>query len=1169
MDVKKALGFYFDAGEMLAAKAELVHYVHVKLASMGYSMPFNHEDSQFIHIADSLLRNYQEKSRLLSDYLCPADYRIQYFLDDYLKEVPLKFRPRLPSHTFILDQHGLARILSLPHDRDFFESDYVSSYRLFQGVLNNPKSDRRTTQGVFHIVEGGLAIPDDKQSVSKSVFGMLLYHALNPPKPLMMLPYTTDEKRQPFETFVSLLLRPLVCPEVKGFIEEKTMEIRFFAPGSLVSNLDFVESIFGNAGDPYLPENDAGLDAEHWTGHSGCVILAPHLTKLNKKELGLPHWNDASERQQRDGMCWKSENEFYNDGIPFKITCRDQRGIMVTLIADNYFGYCKKEVKTQISMSANLFGLCEEEHSGGAVAFRRYDQGEKFSLAQLNTQDAHTFEDVKRFFGDLMELHPEGYGIDKNYPEIIYLPENALIDLGLQTVSWTWKGGLSHSIKLLPTQTYIYPSGYKVNMEKKFGGRYWRLIGTVGEGTMCHKPSTVSGGGKSEISKPIANSIVTGPVFCADFEKDLNYVDEILKKDYGHRFKSPHKEKRASRPILSQERSLGSVIKLLTPLPEYTEEYNSWLKSIPNYIKELVFIVKRFYKQHWGNDWREHFGVDIINGAPGYELKYHGTGLVANYLRVGMEKDGAWRLYQLRQDFNSAEKLQVEDDITASVVVPRQFLSYLNPHYVRPSLKIVQNCEYRLFQRPDEAIHRGYDKETEIDFTRKNNFLSNYEPLTKEQAKAIIYDAVQFDRYTDKMKKFIRQYADRGDTDYFVTTSHPRIVNGIPTKNPRYLQNRPDLVDPRKTHLAYLGARLYRQVPLDQPVVFAVNAVLSGRRCNPPEPESGIHAMAVYNPIHYQELPELFMDYICSLTGKSPSTTGAGSEGALTKGPFNALLPTADLNNALVSMVLTGYDGFSTAAGYVGPDVRVDHDISLLIPEIWCRMMVEERDPKFLILEGYLEKMDDFEEKGRKILASRLGYRITKKFVNSFLGRVFNNPSVVFSDDILKPELQDRDIFVDGIVNIMEAQQRVALSYFRDGSIEMACPPLRILLHIMAHGHYEGKGLNDPGIRSMFTRDYLLRSEWYAERLKIKQASDIQLWRRHIHYLEQFLSKPSHVAEAERLGIPERVRLAREHQAEVESPRYLEKIKGTLGSDPVYQERLKVSDVSRGAKLSV
>jgi phosphoenolpyruvate carboxykinase (diphosphate) len=35
-------------------------------------------------------------------------------------------------------------------------------------------------------------------------------------------------------------------------ISKKSMEIRFFAPGSLVSNLDFVESIFGNAGDHNL-----------------------------------------------------------------------------------------------------------------------------------------------------------------------------------------------------------------------------------------------------------------------------------------------------------------------------------------------------------------------------------------------------------------------------------------------------------------------------------------------------------------------------------------------------------------------------------------------------------------------------------------------------------------------------------------------------------------------------------------------------------------------------------------------------------------------------------------------------------------------------------------------------------------------------------------------------
>ena len=69
----------------------------------------------------------------------------------------------------------------------------------------------------------------------------------------------------------------------------------------------------------------------------------------------------------------------------------------------------------------------------------------------------------------------------------------------------------------------------------------------------------------------------------------------------------------------------------------------------------------------------------------------------------------------------------------------------------------------------------------------------------------------------------------------------------------------------------------------DEPVYWPVDAVLMGRRNNPGEPAAGIRPLAVYNPIHYQELPELFMDLICSLTGKSPSTTGAGSEGALTK----------------------------------------------------------------------------------------------------------------------------------------------------------------------------------------------------------------------------------------------------------------------------------------------
>src|SRR5207237_9224880 len=109
----------------------------------------------------------------------------------------------------------------------------------------------------------------------------------------------------------------------------------------------------------------------------------------------------------------------------------------------------------------------------------------------------------------------------------------------------------------------------------------------------CNSPCTGSGGGKSEISKSIADAIIQGPVFVADFHKDFDRVSELINRNYGGRFRAGRKRS-TSRPILSSERSLGSVIKLLTPAPdEYTDEYSAWLTTIPQYLKELVFVVKR------------------------------------------------------------------------------------------------------------------------------------------------------------------------------------------------------------------------------------------------------------------------------------------------------------------------------------------------------------------------------------------------------------------------------------------------------------------------------------------------------------------------------------------------------------------------------------------------
>ena len=560
-------------------------------------------------------------------------------------------------------------------------------------------------------------------------------------------------------------------------------------------------------------------------------------------------------------------------------------------------------------------------------------------------------------------------------------------------------------------------------------------------------------------------------------------------------------------------------------------------------------MIKRFYRSEWGDDWARHFSVDMIDGVQGHELKFDDRQLIMSYLRVGFDCDGAWKIYKMRQDYVVAEKVQMEDDITASVVVPANKLVNMPEKNKHECIKLIKNCEYRLFQRPDDAVIKGFDKQTELEMSQLDNFVANYQPLSTDDLKTITEDQVEFDKYTQPMRDFLLKSLEEGKMA--VSSAHPLMVDGAPSKNPRYLQLRSDLANPLKLYLAEMSARFHRRAPLDEPICFPVDSVLTGRRNNPPDKAAGIRSLAVYNPIHYQELPELFMDFICSLTGKSPSTTGAGSEGALTKGPFNALLPTADLNNALVSYILTDYSGFSSAAGFVGPKTKVNHDISLIIPEIWAQLKPEKRRPAYLINKGQLEKLEDFEHNGQQVLASRLGYRITNLFVHGFFGKIFDNPSAVFDESILRPETQSMDDFVDGINNIVEAQQKVAETYINDGSIEQACPPVRALLYIMATGEYEGKDAHHPDIRAMFTRETLLSSNWYHKRLEVKQQRDILLWQGHIKYLTDFLEKDSHADEARRLSIASQLERAQEKLQQVSAPAYLDELVGTLGADPM------------------
>ena len=1121
--------------------------INLRLAQLGLPLPEGFDDTEAAKLARPILARQRELSRRLADRLCAADGRIQAFLDDYLSDIG-EPAPRMPRRTFVLDEPGLARELSLPFDSDTFTSPLLSSYRLANGVLHNPANDRRTTAGVFHVCEGGLPIPDDKIAVPKIAFSRLLALAFQPPEVDKVLPYSANQ-HEPAACFVSLQLRPLVAPGVPGYVREKRMETRFIVPGGLVANLDFVEGIFGNGGDPYLPENDASLAPETWTGHTGCVILAPHLTRVTKKELGLPHASEATERQKRDYQCWESESELYNGGHAFKICARDARGVIVTVIADNYFGYCKKEVKTQISYSANLFGNAEEEHAGGALVYASYNLGQQYVEDSCGSE--YTLDEVLARDPDRFQLQPEGHAADLEQPHIVLVPANPTYSLRNQTVSWVAADGQTTAIPLRADKVYLSPNGYRVQIAQQAADRtQWSLIGTVANSTSCHKPSTVSGGGKSEISKAITDAFIFGNAYVPDFDNDMDEVAEILARDFSRRFADPGADGNDTRPVLSDARSIGSVIKLLTPsLSEYSPEYNNWLDTIPQHIKELVYVVKRFYRPEWGSDWRSHFTVGKINGRQGNALRLDGDKITVNMLRVGFDGDGSWRLFGLRHDFSPAVKVQTEDDITASTVVPGSLVGLDADR----SYKLVENCENLLFQRPDDAVHRGYDKQAEIDISSPGTFLSNFQPLTRDDAIAMRDDAVDFSAFTAPMADLISSVADAPEGEgpaFFVCSASPRLVNGQPSKNPRYLQQRPDRTNAKATAVADLSSHLVRKLKADTPLPIPVDVVAAGRRNNPPD--GPVPPLCSFNPLHYLELPELFMEFISSMTGKSPSTTGAGSEGALTKGPFNAMPAIVDLNAALLSYALTGYDGWVSCAGYVGPHVRVDHDISMLVPEVFSRMSPAERDATRLIAEGSLEKLQDFELDGKPVLASRLGYRMTSQFTRRYFGRIFLHPHVVFTQEMLKPELQDQHVFAESMATMVTTHQRVAQSYFDDGTISLAVPPLRALLEIMAAGTTsQGWDLETPEFRELFTRESVLSSEWYLERLDAKQAAASRRAIAGLAAIELFVSTPGNEEPSARLGMASRVDAARAEVARFSSDEFREQLIGTVGGQPL------------------
>jgi phosphoenolpyruvate carboxykinase (diphosphate) len=122
---------------------------------------------------------------------------------------------------------------------------------------------------------------------------------------------------------------------------------------------------------------------------------------------------------------------------------------------------------------------------------------------------------------------------------------------------------------------------------------------------------------------------------------------------------------------------------------------------------------------------------------------------------------------------------------------------------------------------------------------------------------------------------------------------------------------------------------------------------------------------------------------------------------------------------------------------------------------------------------------------------------------------------------------------------------------------------LKALLTIMATGSHEGKDLNDPEIRKLFTRENLLASEWYAERLRAQQRRDHALFTRFVDYLTEVRSREGNEGLEADLKLGERLEKAHRRLVEIQSPSYLTKIRGTIGADPFH---LQMTSTSPAAK---
>jgi uncharacterized protein len=594
-----------------------------------------------------------------------------------------------------------------------------------QGVLHNPASDRRTTEGVFHVAEGGLPIPGDKKAVPKETFAGCSPGAQSAPD-LLTLPFTGTSPDPGASMFVSLLLRPVVCPEVPGV-----------SPGKI-------------AWSPLLRARQPGQQPRLRREH------------LRQRRRSLP----AGQRRRPRRRALDRPHRL-RDPRPAPVTAH-QEGRSACRTGPRHRAPAPRRHVLEADPSPNATTTAAPSRSPAATSRGCHRHADRRQLLRLLQEGG---EDPDQLTPPTCSATPR-----RSTPAAPRLPElRPRRGVRAQTISapasrrtpsrsglalrrdhgCLQPGGLRHrqalpgsstspgpahgpprpdaspgpggrtaaAIRLQPGKiTYVQPNGYKVEMAEAPGAcRPGASSAPPPEGTFCHKPCTVSGGGKSEISKSISS--------------DLDRVQEIFDRDYTDRFRpAEHEDHDPSRKPLSPERSLGSVIKLLTP-PQLHRRVQRLAGIDPAahpgpHLPDQALLQTRLGATTGANISRWTRSTARPATSSRLARSAHHRHLPARRLRPGRQVAHL----QGAQDFIAGEKIQMEDDISASVVVPAgRRMRPRGPGSRRASIKLVPQLRIPLFQRPDDAIIPGFDKQTEARLAQAGNFMANYEPLSRRR----------------------------------------------------------------------------------------------------------------------------------------------------------------------------------------------------------------------------------------------------------------------------------------------------------------------------------------------------------------------------------------------------------------------------------------------------